>query len=45
MVTYDVFSCLDTNGDANLNLGDSIDQDHLDLIVEFCDSDNDDTVT
>lgn len=38
-ITEDVFAYYDTNGDDNINLGDSIEGDHLDVLIEYCDYD------
>ena len=30
----------DTNADGSINLGDNIENDHLEILVEYCDTDN-----
>jgi hypothetical protein len=37
--TEEVMMYLDTNGDGQINLGDDIGVDHLDMLVEYCDTD------
>jgi len=34
----------DTNYDGNINLNDNIDSEHLDVILEYCDYNNDGSV-
>jgi hypothetical protein len=34
----------DTNEDDNINLGDNIDSEHLDILIEYCDYNNDGNV-
>lgn len=35
----------DTNGDDSVNLGDSVDTEHLEIILDSCDYDGNGTVT
>ena len=44
MVTEEVLSTFDTNYDGSINQGDYINSDHLDLVLEACDTDMDGTV-
>jgi len=30
---------LDTNGDGQINLGDDVGTDHIDMLIEYCDTD------
>ena len=34
----------DTNGDESINLGDYIDEEHLNIIIDYCDSDDNGSV-
>jgi len=34
----------DTNEDGNVNLGDNISDDHLDILVEYCDLNGDNSL-
>jgi predicted nucleic acid-binding Zn finger protein len=36
-ITEEVMVAYDTNGDGNLNLGDNIEEEHLQMIVDYCD--------
>jgi Ca2+-binding EF-hand superfamily protein len=38
-------SYMDTNGDGSINLGDDIESDHLDMLVEYCDMDNNGSIS
>ena len=44
-ITLYIFDNADTNGDGSINLGDEIDAEHLDILVEYCDTNNDGTLT
>lgn len=35
------FAEVNSNGDANINMGDEVDSDHLDLLIYYCDTNND----
>jgi hypothetical protein len=37
--TMELMSDYDTNGDGHINLGDEIDQGHLGVLAEMCESD------
>jgi hypothetical protein len=41
MVTDEVIAQMDTNGDENVNFGDNIDAEHLDLLLAYCDTNTD----
>jgi len=40
-ITEDVMSYYDTNGDDNINLGDDIEYEHYEILVEYCDYNGD----
>jgi len=40
-ITDDVMAALDTNGDGQINYGDDLNQDDVDMINEYCDLDGD----
>jgi len=34
----------DTNGDGSVNLGDDVEAEHLDILIEYCDADGNGSV-
>lgn len=40
-ITDDCMAYYDTNGDENINLADNLDTEHYDILVEYCDMNND----
>jgi len=44
MITDDIFDQLDTNEDSYIDLGDNIDGDHVALLLDECDENNDSTL-
>jgi len=45
MISDDFINAYDTNNDGAINMGDYIDEDHLDIVVEYCDFNNDGTLS
>jgi len=43
-ITYEVMAYYDVNGDNDINPEDEIDLEHYDILVEYCDFNNDGTV-
>jgi hypothetical protein len=43
-ITDEVMAYYDTNNDGSINLGDNIETDHLNILIEYCDTDNSLTV-
>jgi hypothetical protein len=43
-ITNDIMTYYDTNNDGQINLGDEIEQDHYEILVEYCDFNNDGTL-
>jgi hypothetical protein len=44
-ITEDYMMYNDSNNDGNINLGDYMETEHLDILMEMCDSDDNGTVT
>jgi hypothetical protein len=45
MITDEFMMEADTNNDGSVNLGDYIDYEHLDILIEYCDNDNNGSVS
>jgi hypothetical protein len=43
-ITEDFMMVYDTNGDDSINLGDMIEDEHLEILLEYCDTDNNGSV-
>merc|ERR1711939_561586 len=43
-ISVEVINYYDTNYDGNINLEDDIDSDHYDVLIEYCDYNNDGTI-
>ena len=39
MITIETFNAFNSNGDNSINLGDDIESEHLDLLLDYCDYD------
>jgi len=38
-ITLEIMAAIDSNGDGSINLGDNIEEEHLDILNEYCDTD------
>jgi len=43
-ISVEVINYYDTNGDGSINLEDEIDSEHYDVLVEYCDYNNDGSI-
>jgi len=44
MISEEFMATADTNEDGQINYGDNIDNEHLDILIEYCDANNDGTI-
>jgi hypothetical protein len=43
-ISVEIMASMDSNGDGQINLGDNVNVDHLDVLIDYCDANGDGSV-